>query len=158
MQKEQLIKDALQLGPFSPEAAEEYARISDELVLKLNSKLMQRSDLQDILGNATIDLMKDNHSNHARFITSIMKNFSAETLTETILWVFRAYKSRGFTSAYWAVQINAWINLLQEHLSEKAFAQIFPLYNWILVNIPAFDHIAATQFGGQAQSITESDK
>ncbi len=146
MDKQKLIQDAGQLGPFDPDVAEEYFRISEDLVKKLNTRLTKRSDLPDILGGASVDLMKDNHANHTRFISSILKEFNPEVLTETILWVFRAYRSRGFTSTYWAVQLNAWINILQEDLSEKSFAQIFPLYEWMQVNIPLFEKITSDTF------------
>jgi hypothetical protein len=59
-------------------------------------------------------------------------------LVETILWVFRAYRSHGFHTNYWAAQLNSWIEILRNELSEEAYTEIYPYYEWMQVNIPLF--------------------
>jgi len=83
-------------------------------------------------------MMKDNHSNHVRFIASILRNNHPDVLVETVLWVFRAYRSHGFTTNYWAAQLNSWIIVLKEILSTDCYAEIYPYYEWMQVNIPIF--------------------
>ncbi len=82
--------------------------------------------------------MKDNHANHVRFIASILRNHNPEILVDTVLWVFRAYRSRGFSSNYWAAQLNTWIEIIKEELSTETYHQVFPLYEWMQLNIPTF--------------------
>jgi len=59
-------------------------------------------------------------------------------LVETVLWVYRAYRSHGFRLTYWPAQLNAWMVVLKAQLSEDTFREIHPLYNWFIVNQAAF--------------------
>ena len=98
------------------------------LISKINSKMLDRADINSLVGVDNIEMMKDNHSNHARFIYSILKTFDAEQLVDTVLWVFRAYRSRGFHSNYWAAQLNTWIEIYKQELSSEAFNEIVSIY------------------------------
>jgi hypothetical protein len=147
MKKESLLDSAAYLGPFSKQAVDEYAAKTDKLVNQINTIMLKRSDIKSMVGNANFEMMKDNHANHARFILSIMDNFNKDVLVETILWVFRAYRSHGFASTYWAAQLNAWITILKEELSKDTFDQVYPLYNWMQVNIPVFDALSEKALG-----------
>ncbi|MDK2977747.1 MAG: hypothetical protein PWP52_461 [Bacteroidales bacterium] len=100
--------------------------------------MLSHPDINDLVGEDNLDMMKDNHANHVRFMVSIFKNFDPEVLTDTVLWVFRAYRSRRFHSNYWAAQLNSWIEILKKELSEQTFKEIFPYYEWMQVNIPVF--------------------
>lgn len=142
MNKETLLQSAAQLRPFSKEATNEYAKNTDKMVARINTIMLERHDIKTMVGEANLDMMKDNHANHARFILSILDNFNKDVLVETILWVFRAYRSHGFASTYWAAQLNAWIMILKEELSSKTFEQVYPLYKWMQVNIPQFDALS----------------
>ena len=82
--------------------------------------------------------MQDNHANHVRFIASILKNNDADVLVETVLWVFRAYRSHGFSSNYWAAQLNTWMQILKTELSVETYKEVLPLYEWMQINIPIF--------------------
>lgn len=82
--------------------------------------------------------MKDNHANHVRFIASILKNYNPDVLVDTVLWVFRAYRSHGFTTNYWAAQLNAWITILKETLTPESYKEVYFYYEWMQINIPTF--------------------
>lgn len=100
--------------------------------------MLDRSDLVHLIGENNMEMMKDNHANHVRFIASILKNYNAEVLMDTVLWVFRAYRSHGFSTSYWAAQLNAWIIIMKESLSSEAFREVYPLYKWMQIHIPVF--------------------
>lgn len=138
MDKFYLLKTAGYLKPVSESVYNEYSEKIEHLVSLMNTKMLQRDDISDLVGENNIDMMKDNHANHARFMASVFKNFIPEVLVDTVLWVFRAYRSRDFHSNYWAAQLNNWIEILRKELSEKAFAEIYPFYEWMQVNIPVF--------------------
>lgn len=150
MNKEKLIHTASQLGPFDPRAAADYAKAAGALTARLNQTMLARLDIEALTGKENLTMMQDNHANHARFISSLLIHFQPEVLVETILWVFRAYRSRGFASTYWAAQINEWIHLLPQELPEESHKNILPLYEWIQVNIPLFELCAKdTQHGAE---------
>jgi hypothetical protein len=83
-------------------------------------------------------MMKDNHANHVRFIGSLLKNYNHDVLVDTVLWVFRAYRSHGFTTNYWAAQLNSWIIVIKAVLTSQSFVEVYPYYEWMQVNIPLF--------------------
>ncbi len=138
MTKEYLIENAKNLSPVNEAAAKDYENNEDKLVDKMNSIMLAKEDIISIIGVNNIDMMKDNHANHARFMVSVFKDYNADVLVETILWVFRAYRSHGFTTNYWATQINNWMKLINEDLNEETVKEILPYYNFMLVNIPIF--------------------
>jgi len=133
-----LIKTAKYLNPVSERGYNEYQRMQEKLVSLMNDKMLSSPDINDLVGGNNLDMMKDNHANHARFMASLFKNFDPEVLTDTVLWVFRAYSSRKFHSNYWAAQLNSWIDILKKKLSEQTFKEILPFYEWMQVNIPVF--------------------
>ena len=138
MDKNTILKTATELKPVDLKIAEEYISKIDEFLIKMNSLILEREDFESLIGTGNINMMKDNHANHARFIASILKNYNPEVLVDTVLWVFRAYRSHGFKSNYWAAQLNIWVKVLKNNLSEKAFKNIYPYYEWMIINIPIF--------------------
>jgi hypothetical protein len=138
MTKAELIQTAQQLKQVGEEIASEYAKNAENMTLLMNGIMQERSDINELVGEINLGMMKDNHANHARFIASILRNHNSEVLVDTVLWVFRAYRSRGFASSYWAAQLNAWIEILKEKLSTEAYHQVLPLYEWMQINIPTF--------------------
>jgi hypothetical protein len=136
--KEVLLETAGELKQVGLQAAEEYLQKADRLVDLMNTQMQAREDIDNLVGPKNIAMMKDNHANHVRFIGSILKNKNTIVLVETVLWVFRAYRSHGFQTNYWAAQLNAWIGILKQELSPEAFLEIYPYYAWMQVNIPIF--------------------
>jgi hypothetical protein len=80
----------------------------------------------------------DNNTNFARFMESMFFDYNHEVFVDTVLWVFRAYRSHGFKTTYWPANLNTWVELLRAELSPKTFEAIYPFYNWLIVNIPIF--------------------
>ena len=142
MDKNLLLDRAGKLLQVSLNSAEEYQQKADRLITVMNERMLERLDIESIVGKNNIDMMKDNHANHVRFIASILKNQNADVLVETILWVFRAYRSHGFTTNYWAAQLNTWMIILKEELSPACFNEVYPYYEWMQINIPAFVKIS----------------
>ncbi|MDI6402488.1 hypothetical protein QLX67_10825 [Balneolaceae bacterium ANBcel3] len=144
MNKEQLIESAKKLGPFSKEAYVAYEEKSWAMIQFVNDRMLRRPDLSDMVSESNVEMMKDNHANHALFIASMLKNYDPGVLVETVLWVFRAYKNRGFQSTYWPSQLQAWMSALREHVAQEQARHILPLYHWILVHTPVFDRISSS--------------
>lgn len=138
MDKNYLLQTAAKLPDISSEAADEYFDRFEQLLSKMNYSMLERNDIETLIGKDNTRMMMDNHANHLRFMGSIFKNRNDEVLVETILWVFRAYRSHNFTTNYWAAQINTWIDILPEILSSETYKNIYPYYEWIQINIPLF--------------------
>jgi len=142
MEKNNLVKSADLLKQVSETAAAEYLKKSEIMVSKMNDIFLSRTDLNLLIGENNTEMMKDNHANHARFISSILKHHDSEVLVETILWVFRAYRSHGFSSNYWAAQLNSWIMVIKQELSHDCLKEVYPYYEWMQINIPQFAYFS----------------
>jgi len=138
MDKSYLLKTAKNLKAVSKNASKEFQVKSDELISKMNELMLNRPDIKKLVGKENIPMMKDNHANHIRFISSIMQNFNPEAMVDTVLWVFNAYQNHGFQSQYWAAQLNTWMDVLKGVLSKETYKEVFPYYEWMQVNIPVF--------------------
>ena len=107
MTRQFLLEQAAGLPAVSTEAAAEYAAQHLTLAEEVTRMLGARDDLERLIGPGNRAMMEDNHRNHGRFISSLLQAFSPEVLVETIIWVFRAYRSHGFQLTYWPAQLDA---------------------------------------------------
>jgi hypothetical protein len=138
MNKEQLLTSAQDLLNVSQQTVEEYSSKREGLTAALDVKLGARDDLDALVGVGNESMMKDNHSNHSRFVEAMLNEYNPEVLVDTVLWVFRAYRSHGFKLTYWAAQLNGWMTLLKEQMSEQSYLEIEPLYHWFIINQSSF--------------------
>lgn len=138
MTRDELLETARAMPPFPAEAAREYSGEREILVAEVNKLLLRRLDVEQLVGPGNLDMMRDNHGNHARFVESLLQCYNADVLVETVLWVFRAYRAHGFRLTYWPAQLNAWVETLQLHLTPESFTAIYPLYHWFIIHVPVF--------------------
>ncbi|NPD45883.1 hypothetical protein [Lentimicrobium sp. S6] len=152
MTKSELLISAQKLEQVSQEMADEYSSKRDLLVNLMNTKMLERQDIKEMVGEDNVNMMKDNHANHARFLESIFLNHNPEVLLDTVLWVFRAYRSRNFSSTYWSAQLNSWLEIYKENLSDACYQAVYPYYNWMQINIPSFNALAEQDFDAPLSS------
>jgi len=145
MTRNDLIVTASAIPEFTDAAAAEYGQKKDSMVAEINEYMLARADIEELVGPGNIEMMKDNHANHALFIESMLTAFNATVLVETIAWVFTAYRSRNFHSNYWAAQLHAWTSVMKKSLSAEACENIMPLYVWMTINIPQFAALTENQ-------------
>ena len=138
MKKEDLLQSAKKLKQPSDEAIAEFASKADAMTSTLNERLSRRDDLVHLIGEGNLDMMYDNHRNHIRFMISLFKDYSPVVFTETVLWVFRAYRSHSFKLTYWPAQLDTWVDIFKNELSQESFDQTYPFYEWMIVNNPLF--------------------
>ncbi len=136
--KELLQKSAEQLQKPSKKSTEEFVQKSEKLAAEMNRIMTARKDVVKMVGENNLSMMEDNHRNHARFLSSVFTNFQPTVLVETVLWVYRAYRAHGFNLSYWPAQLDQWVELFKSELSEDCFKEIYPFYNWMIINQPAF--------------------
>ena len=146
--KEDLLKTARQLIPPAPEHAGEFSQKCEAVAVQGCHVLFKRKDLDKLIGENNEDMAGDNNRNFARFMNALFSDYSPEVFVDTVLWVYRAYRSHGFQTTYWATNLNIWVDLLRQELSEEAFSQIYPYYNWLIVNIPIFTKLTDAPLTG----------
>jgi hypothetical protein len=142
MKIEDLILSASKLQQPTAEVAAEFSQKRDMLALKINDIFTKRNDIVNLIGENNIPMMEDNHRNHARFLESVFTDYNPEVLVTTVLWVFRAYRTHGFHLSYWPAQLDTWVEIFKKELSKEAFAEIYPYYNWMIINQPAFANLS----------------
>jgi hypothetical protein len=138
MDKNKLLKTASDLKQPSKQSAEEFIAKSDRLAAEMNRIMASRKDVKMMVGEDNISMMEDNHRNHIRFFCSAFSHYEPEILVETVLWVYRAYRSHGFNLSYWPAQLDQWVQVFKTELTAECFKEVYPFYNWMIINQPIF--------------------
>jgi methanogenic corrinoid protein MtbC1 len=98
----------------------------------VNRTLEGRPDLAGLIGADNLELMRDNHANHASFMDNVFFLANFNLLARMAPWVYRVYTARGFSLDYFPVELQAWSdaigNRLPSHLSEPILA----VYAWMI--------------------------
>jgi hypothetical protein len=136
--QEQILKSAQALKQPTEKVMHVFAEKQDQLVAKGSQIMAERDDFEKMIGKGNRQMAEDNNRNFARFMASMFAEYKPEVMVETVLWVFRAYRSHGFNTTYWAANLNVWVNMLKKEFPEETFGMIYPFYNWLIVNIPIF--------------------
>ncbi len=145
MNHEHLRQSASQLRQPKTEAAAEFSNLRDALADELNRRMSARSDLEKLIGPGNLPMMQDNSRNFCRFMSTLFLAYEPEVLTQTVLWVFRAYRSHGFNTTYWPANIDTFIEILRERTTPETFREVYPFFEWLIVNIPIFVKISDEQ-------------
>jgi len=146
--KDVLLVSAETLAPPAETAIQEFEHKWEQIAAQGTRLLLARPDLEKLVGKGNEQMAEDNNRNFPRFMLSLFSDYQPAVFVETVLWVFRAYRFHGFQTTYWAANLNIWVDLLQKKLSADAWQQIYPFYNWLIVNIPKFTAITDTDLSG----------
>jgi len=147
--KQKLMETASALNQPTEAMTQEFSQKRDQLAAMGNEQMAQRPDLEKMVGGKNQQMAEDNNRNFARFMESIFSEYNPEVLVETVMWVFRSYRSHGFHTTYWAANLNIWVDLLKQELSQETFDGLYPFYNWLIVNIPIFVKLTDEDFAAQ---------
>ncbi|MCL3781461.1 hypothetical protein EMN47_13810 [Prolixibacteraceae bacterium JC049] len=152
MNKLELQNSANLLPRVSEETANNYRAKTGAMTEQVNQILLENEAIDCLIGNENIDLMKNNHENHASFMVSILDNFKAEILVNTILWVFKVYRSRGFNPAYWQEQLHGWIAAVKTHIDTQHQKEIIDYYQWMLDHVNDFTELTDIEVKEESKS------
>ncbi len=145
MTRDDLLESAKHLVQPPENAVDEFSRKREEMTAGVNISMAARQDMSTLVGSGGKPMSEDNNRNFSLFMASIMTHYDPQVLVETVLWVFRTYRSHGFQPNYWSANLDTWLDTLQYSLSKEAFNAVSPFYAWLRSNIPAFvgltDHI-----------------
>jgi methanogenic corrinoid protein MtbC1 len=132
---EKLLASCRELPIIPSESAEAYVIATDKLLDHVNGQLECHPKIKELIGHNPIDLMKDNHRNHATFMATVFRINSYELLARTVPWVYRAYHARGFSHDYFPAELTAWQVAIHECLEQSGQkAEILAVYNWMIQN------------------------
>jgi hypothetical protein len=145
MTKEQLLESAEKLTQPDEAAAAEFEQKQPALANALNQRMRKRPDLDRLIGDGNRAMMEDNSRNFCRFMSTLFSAYEPLVFVETVLWVFRAYRSHGFKTTYWPANIDTFVELIREELSPETFEAVYPFFDWLIVNIPVFVSITDQQ-------------
>lgn len=136
--KENLLESAKKLNQPPLEYAEEFNQNKDKLAAELSKRMSSREDIERLVGTGNASMMEDNSRNLSRFMGSLFMGYNPEVFVETMIWVFRSYRSHGFQLAFWSANVDTYTEIMKEELSPEAYKSIYPFFDWIIVNIPIF--------------------
>jgi hypothetical protein len=132
---EELKASAERVFSVDDSSVKAYAGKDTAMAAVVTNMLAGRGDLHSLIGEDNMEVMADNHRKHATFISAMLENFRPELFVETLAWVFRTYRARGFSEDYWRVQLNAWRDALAGTLGPEHAEQIDRIYVWMLENL-----------------------
>ncbi|MBF0245000.1 MAG: hypothetical protein HQL31_06980 [Planctomycetes bacterium] len=140
--REILLQSAKALKQPSEASASEYEAQRDSLAEAVSESLGRRPDLERLIGAGNLEMMKNNHRNHASFMVSVFGLYQPAVLIDTVLWVFRAYRSHGFRLTYWPAQLDTWLQVMAGRLSAETLKEIEPFYRYMQIHQPAFAELS----------------
>ncbi|MCX7019991.1 MAG: hypothetical protein WCK47_14645 [bacterium] len=138
MTKDQQFASARKLQQPTAAAATAFEAGQEAMAAELNRRMLARPDLDRLIGSDNRAMMENNSRNFMRFMASLLQGYEPTVLVETALWVFRAYRSHGFHTSYWPANLDTAVQIIKEELTPDVFGEVYPFFDWLIVNIPAF--------------------
>lgn len=135
MSRESLIKSADNIIQSSPLIAQSLEGLAEVMANDLNSRMINKTNLDELIGENNIPLMVTNHDKFFAYFNSLISLYDPITFIETIIWALRSYISKGFVPAYWQTMIPEATKVVQKHLPEDQFRQVRNVYDWFQNNI-----------------------
>lgn len=129
---EDLIRDTQKSLRIRPESASLYRNSRDALLDTVNSLMTALPEITGLIGGNPMSMMRDNHSNHLDFMSTVFEFNSFELLVKTVPWVYHSYVAHGFSFDYFPLELKAWKTAVQKLLSPEAAEEINAVYDWML--------------------------
>jgi len=145
MDKNQLVKSATTLQVKDVSGFLALADRSEVWAAELSAVMKRRPDLEDLIGPGNLSVMESNHANHFRYMRSVVALFDPKSFVETVLWVFRTYRARGFSVRYWEIMLPEAMAILRRDLGDDDLNAAKPYYAWLHAHIPSFAALSETE-------------
>ncbi len=125
-------RKALQLKRVSAAAAVAYEAASEGMLRSVDRKLIEREDLNRLIGSNPIAFMRANHRNHSVFMANVFRYSCYGLFAQVLVWVYRAYRYHGFAGEYFPIELAAWREAVTECLPPPLAAEIDAVYAWMM--------------------------
>ncbi|HIJ89098.1 MAG TPA: hypothetical protein HPP97_15690 [Desulfuromonadales bacterium] len=130
---EGLLASCQELKKISPEAADKYAQAVSHLLIHVNEQLEANPKTGELIGRNSFDMMRNNHRNHAIFMSAVFRINSFELLARTLPWVYRTYHAKGFSYDYFLVELVAWQLAIHEYFHNPYQKyELITVYKWMI--------------------------
>lgn len=126
------------LPPIPSAACLAFHQMLGTLTDAVNSDLEGRKDLHGLIGPSNLELMRDNHRNHAAFMDNVFFLSNYKLLARVVPWVYRVYTARGFSLDYFPVELQAWMEAIRDRIPPLAARPILEVYSWMIQHHEAF--------------------
>lgn len=123
--------DLKDLEPINPLAILEYEEKTALMLREVNTTMYEINKKHDLIGDNAIEVMYNNHANHASFILNVFKLNDYYMLKNTLPWVVESYCNRGFQPEYFTHQLNTWIKSIKVHIHPHHSQKIIRVYAFI---------------------------
>ncbi|MFO7982255.1 MAG: cobalamin-dependent protein [Desulfuromonadales bacterium] len=146
------------LSPVPAEAAQAYGQFEDQLVEQMNRAMAAEPDIQRLIGGVPLEVMYQNHRNHASFMQNIFFFNQTSLLAATIPWVYHSYHAHGFSYDYFRVALGHWLTFSAKVLEGQIGGEaILAIYQWMRDHHDEFIAQAETEEVTQGMKATELD-
>ena len=130
--EDQLFSEARKLPAVSQAAASEYRDGISVMKQYVDDELAGNEEVLRLIGYNDLRLMYSNHRYHADFMSTVFRLNEYELLVRVVVWVYRSYRSRGFSYDYFPVELRTWQEAVGRTLTPRASAEINRTYQWML--------------------------
>ena len=131
---EACIADISTLKAVPPQGVTLYADAMERMIDHVNRELGGRADVMALIGHNPLQMMEMNHRHHAQFMLTVFRLNAFDLLVRTIPWVYRAYHSRGFSYAYFPLELRSWKEALIDNSTGNDIRYIIAVYDWMISN------------------------
>lgn len=156
MNKNQLVESAKGLVAQQTSISGALERKLETCAAELTASLKSRPDLEDLIGPGNMSTMEMNHVNHFRYMHTVAALYDPKSFVETVLWVFRTYRARGFSVRYWEVMLPEAMKILRQQLGDAHYSELGPYYEWLHANIQTFARLSETELSA-FEELTDKD-
>ncbi|MBK5930416.1 PAS domain-containing sensor histidine kinase [Halochromatium salexigens] len=154
MTKHDLAASLASMTPPDTAAANQFAERREFIVAQVDELMLARPDLDVLIGVSNHDQMRRNHRHHSLFMASLLADYDASRLLETMLWVLPAYQAHGFKFRYWGVQLAAWQTALADLLDPDVWQQIAPIYAWMQEHLDTIHSLSLAEQAKPDQALS----
>lgn len=116
--------------------------VIDVLSAKITSRMLDEPDIDELVPESKLSMMRDNHVNHLRYMESLPCVYTPQSFVQTVIWAMSTYRGHGFAIGYWDKMLRHCLEVLAEDAPET-YAATAPFYEWILRNLDALDPLTA---------------
>jgi MerR family transcriptional regulator, light-induced transcriptional regulator len=138
MLMDELLAEAKKLPPVTLAAATAYKQHVPVLTKYVDDQLSSHPRIHSLIGNNTLQIMFDNHKNHAEFMSTVFSLGDYELLCKTVLWVYRSYHAHKFSYDYFPVELKAWQDAIAAFIDPGLTDAIRIIYDWMIHNHERF--------------------
>lgn len=127
-----IINEAKALPTVPLKEAAMYHEIIPELTHNVNELMSSHPSIHELIGHNPLQVMYDNHRNHAAFMATVFNTQSYELLIRTVPWVYRSYSAHRFSYDYFPLELQAWIDAIEKK-HDKPMKTIVAVYRWMIL-------------------------